>query len=335
MSTFFIIFIPAIISFAIIITLLSLVLYTKRKLKDQIKQYDDLLLTNQKNETSICNLTKELEQKKAENSRLLQRGDLTDVFIQLREDTKRKLKRDMQPLWQQKWEIGGESLTTTIARTQLFQEYQQKRDRMVEKVDSLQATNRDFDEQLKRITDDFTTELVIPKMKLDALALLEWCVLHSKNLLLYENDYCITFRNQINYLVNTYISNSVEFDNTRDEATHEVFLKIWACALFLQNADCLPLSEDAKTTNSIISDLLMPKVQYYLLFDDQAQKKLSDDSFNQKKSLLKKDLMATLHNDNEEEGGKTKSKESSKGKSFVCKNNYLMDVLKQFYKIPL
>lgn len=193
-----------------------------------------------------------------------------------KEGLKTLLDRKYPELLKQQWEIGGESFTEAVANSETFSEYQEKRKQMIENFQNLSPEKSDFKNQFDDCEKDLTQQLRPLMMLMDAFALREWCLRHEDELLEGNQDAYSVFRDQTDALVTNHIQKIVTIATKRENETCEIFLKICACSLLIN---------DEKKDE--MEQLLMPSVLHKLLWN---KGDLYSQNFSQMKRQLKNDF---------------------------------------------
>lgn len=212
---------------------------------------------------------------------------LSNVFSDFRNSELTLLKNKYDYLLNLEWEIGGESLTEKMAQHQSFHDYQAAINDVFGKIQRLSPAEPDFKKQFQKCEQELETSLFAPRMRLDTLALREWCVMHSEQLM-DDESYRMIFREQIDNIINRYIREFVKFDGTREKDTCELFLKIWATALIWRKPEGFQIQQDESDVK--MDALLKPSGSYRLLTKPDRYKKVDVQNYSQTKSQLKNDL---------------------------------------------
>lgn len=320
---------PSALALVLIIIILSIWIFFKtKKINELNKNNNDL----KKNNKSLNGQFKKLsiENKKLEKANTKLNALKNDYENDLKrfESSREVMRKEVlanKLFWEDR-NIGTFRMTSIINKNKEYHDFLNEKEDLIKKINEVDKHRSDYFREMQRYADSVHNKLWEPSLRLDALALREWCLQHHQELMDKEKPYVSIFRKQIDSISDT-ISETIRFSSRRDEETCSIYLKMWASALLLfeptplEQEDPQNLSKSylksQKNKRSDIIKLLKPQNLYPLLFEE---KNLSRDNFYRKKTNLFNDL---------------KEMESYKGKAyetmpvFECDNKFVKSALER------
>lgn len=230
-------------------------------------------------------------------------------------------------LFKNEWNIGSDTILNKIFHYQSFIDYQKKKSEFESQIKKLEVISYNFYEELEHQAQAARKELFPHVLRLDAYALREWAFIY-KSELMDGADWAVSiFRQQISHIVNTYLVKAIHFTDQRLQETQEIFMDIWASSLLLQTPtvpeDLPTLAQEQEDKDKAMAKLVKPQCMYHLLVGKDYHY-ISEDNFNQKKTVLKRDFLDFL---------RLKETKYDFEVAFVCENEFLTSALKKLFKM--